>query len=146
MKITLSPRELAMCDMIASMRYWQGCGTDTTIIDKRKGKQDLDLRQNMHSASNSICTWTSSAILEKDSFDFISKDGATIDIKATDRMDGNLVVPKLMHDVYVLAIVDGNTVDLVGYATKEMILKKQARKTLAMVLFGLLTGKNLKTW
>ena len=36
MKITLSPRELAMCDMIASMRFWQGCGTDSTIIDKRK--------------------------------------------------------------------------------------------------------------
>lgn len=144
MKITLSPRELAMCDMIASMRYWQGCGTDSTIIDKRKASRlgftaeySFSKQFNLHLDIISN--------LEKDSFDFISKDGATIDIKATDRKDGNLVVPKLMHDVYVLAIVDGNTVDFVGYATKQMI-EEAGKKDLGNGPVWFVNRKQLKTW
>jgi len=144
MKIPRPPRELAMCDMIASMRFWQGCGTDSTIIDKRKASRlgftaeyafSKQFNLHMDIISN----------LEKDSFDFISSNGATIDIKATDRTDGNLVVPKLMHDVYVLAIVDGNTVDLVGYATKEMI-EKAGKKDLGNGPVWFVDRKDLKRW
>jgi hypothetical protein len=144
MKITLSPRELAMCDMIASMRYWQGCGTDTTIIDKRKASRLGFCAEYAFSKQFNLHLDIISN-LEKDSFDFISKDGATIDIKATDRSDGNLIVPKLLHDVYVLAIVDGRTVDIVGYATKEMI-EEAGRKDLVNGPVWFVNRKELKKW
>ena len=144
MKITLSPRELAMCDIIASMRYWQGCGTDTTIIDKRIASRIGFTAEYAFSKQFNLHLDIISN-LEKDSFDFISKDGATIDIKATYTKHGNLVVPKLMHDVYVLAIVDGNTVDLVGYATKEMI-EKAGKKDLGNGPVWFVDRKDLKRW
>ena len=144
MKITLSPRELAMCDMIASMRYWQGCGTDTTIIDKRKASRLGFCAEYAFSKQFNLHLDIISN-LQKDSFDFISKDGATIDIKATDRSDGNLIVPKLLHDVYVLAIVDGRTVDIVGYATKEMI-EEAGRKDLVNGPVWFVNRKELKKW
>ena len=144
MKITLSPRELAMCDMIASMRYWQGCGTDSTIIDKRKASR-LGFTAEYAFSKQFNLHLDIISNLEKDSFDFISKDGATIDIKSTDRMDGNLVVPKLMHDVYVLAIVDGSTVDLVGYASKQMI-EEAGKKDLGNGPVWFVSRKDLKTW
>ena len=144
MKITLSQRQLAMCDMIASMRYWQGCGTDTTIIDKRKASRIGFCAEYAFSKQFNLHLDIISN-LQKDSFDFISKDGSTIDIKATDRSDGNLIVPKLLHDVYVLAIVDGRTVDIVGYATKEMI-EEAGRKDLGNGLVWFVNRKDLKTW
>lgn len=144
MKITLSPRELAMCDMIASMRFWQGCGTDTTIIDKRKASRIGFTSEYAFSKQFNLHLDIISN-LEKDSFDFISKDGATIDIKATDRSDGNLIVPKLLHDVYVLAIVDGRTVDIVGYATKQMI-EEAGRKDLGNGPVWFVNRKELKKW
>ena len=144
MKITLSPRELAMCDMIASMRYWQGCGTDSTIIDKRKASR-LGFTAEYAFSKQFNLHLDIISNLEKDSFDFISKDGATIDIKSTDLWSGNLVVPKLMHDVYVLAVVDGNTVDLVGYATKQMI-EEAGKKDLGNGPVWFVNRKDLKTW
>ena len=144
MKITLSPRELAMCDMIASMRFWQGCGTDTTIIDKRKASRIGFCAEYAFSKQFNLHLDIISN-LEKDSFDFISKDGATIDIKATDRSDGNLIVPKLLHDVYVLAIVDGSTVDFIGYATKQMI-EEAGKKDLGNGPVWFVSRKDLKTW
>ncbi len=144
MKITLSQRELAMCDMIASMRYWQGCGTDSTIIDKRKASRLGFCAEYAFSKQFNLHLDIISN-LQKDSFDFISKDGATIDIKATDRSDGNLIVPKLLHDVYVLAIVDGRTVDFVGYATKEMI-EEAGRKDLGNGPVWFVNRKELKKW
>jgi len=144
MKITLSQRQLAMCDMIASMRYWQGCGTDTTIIDKRKASRIGFCAEYAFSKQFNLHLDIISN-LQKDSFDFISKDGSTIDIKAIDRSDGNLIVPKLLHDVYVLAIVDGRTVDIVGYATKEMI-EEAGRKDLGNGLVWFVNRKQLKTW
>lgn len=144
MKITLSPRELAMCDMIASMRYWQGCGTDTTIIDKRKASRLGFCAEYAFSKQFNLHLDIISN-LEKYSFDFISKDGSTIDIKATDRSDGNLIVPKLLHDVYVLAIVDGSTVDFIGYATNEMILEA-GKKDLGHGPSWFVNRKELKKW
>jgi len=144
MKITLSPRELATCDMIASMRYWQGCGTDTTIIDKRKASRLGFCAEYAFSKQFNLHLDIISN-LEKDSFDFISKDGATIDIKATDRSDGNLIVPKLLHDVYVLAIVDGRTVDFIGYATKQMI-EEAGKKDLGNGPSWFVNRKELKKW
>ena len=144
MKITLSPRELAMCDMIASMRFWQGCGTDTTIIDKRKASRIGFCAEYAFSKQFNLHPDIISN-LEKDSFDFISKDGATIDIKATDRSDGNLIVPKLLHDVYVLAIVDGSTVDFIGYATNQMI-EETGKKDLGNGPVWFVNRKELKKW
>jgi hypothetical protein len=144
MKITLSQRELAMCDMIASMRYWQGCGTDSTIIDKRKASRIGFTSEYAFSKQFNLHLDIISN-LEKDSFDFISKDGATIDIKATDLWSGNLIVPKLLHDVYVLAIVDGSTVDFIGYATKQMI-EEAGKKDLGNGSVWFVNRKDLKTW
>ena len=61
--------------------------------------------------------------------DFV-RNGKVIDVKATTRPDGNLVSPlsKLGTtdvDVYVLAIVNNNEVDLIGYATREEFLREE---------------------
>jgi hypothetical protein len=49
------------------------------------------------------------------------------------------------HDIYVLAIVDGNAVYLIGYATKQMLLDEGQRD------FGygptyFVNRRDLKTW
>lgn len=61
-------------------------------------------------------------------YDFILPDGRTLDVKGTERVNGNLIVPAmerkpLVADLYALAIVDTNkgTAEFVGYATQEMV-------------------------
>lgn len=144
MKVTLTTREMAICMMMGAFRMWQGAKLDTTIIDKDKASPQGFMAEYAFSKQFNLHL-DIIGNLEKDSFDFISREGATIDIKSTDRKDGNLVVPKLMHDVYVLAIVDGNTVDLVGYATKEMILEA-GKKDLGKGPVWFVNRKELKTW
>ena len=144
MKVTLTTREMAICMMMGALRMWQGAKLDTTIIDKDKASPQGFMAEYAFSKQFNLHLDIISN-LEKDSFDFISKDGATIDIKSTDRTDGNLVVPKLMHDIYVLAIVDGNTVEIVGYATKEMI-EEAGKKDLGNGPVWFVSRKDLKTW
>lgn len=144
MKVTLTDRELAMCDMIAAMRFWQGCNSNTTIIDKRKANRLGFVAEYAFSKQFNLHLDILSN-LDKDSFDFISKDGSTIDIKATDYPDGNLLVKNPQHDIYVFAIVDGSTVYIIGYATKQMLLDEGQRD------FGygptyFVKRKDLKTW
>jgi len=144
MKVTLTNRELAMCDMIAAMRFWQGCGSNTTIIDKRKASRIGFAAEYAFSKQFNLHLDILSN-LDKDSFDFISNDGSTIDIKATDNQKGNLLVEHPKHDIYVFAIVDGSTVYLIGYATKQMLLDEGQRD------FGygptyFVKRKDLKTW
>ena len=144
MTIRLTDRELAMCDMIGAMRFWQGCGTNTNIIDKGKASRIGFCAEYAFSKQFNLHLDILSN-LEKGSYDFISKDGSTIDIKATDYPDGNLLVKKPMHDIYVLAIVDGAIVDILGYATKQMLLDEGQRD------FGygatyFVKRRDLKTW
>ena len=61
--------------------------------------------------------------------DFV-RNGKIIDVKATKRPDGNLITPLAKQgttdvDVYVLAIVQGNVVDLIGYATRDDFLQDE---------------------
>jgi len=144
MKVTLTTREMAICMMMGALRMWQGAKLDTTIIDKDKASPQGFMAEYAFSKQFNL-HMDIIGNLEKDSFDFISKDGATIDIKSTDRKDGNLVVPKLMHDVYVLAIVDGSTVDFIGYATKQMI-EEAGKKDLGNGSVWFVNRKELKKW
>ena len=130
--------------MMGALRMWQGAKLDTTIIDKDKASPQGFMAEYAFSKQFNLHL-DIIGNLEKDSFDFISREGATIDVKSTDLIDGNLVVPKLMHDVYVLAIVDGSTVYLVGYATKEMILEA-GKKDLGKGPVWFVNRKQLKTW
>jgi hypothetical protein len=144
MNVILTDRELAMCDMIAAMRFWQGCSSNTTIIDKRKANGIGFVAEYAFSKQFNLHLDILSS-LDKDSFDFISKDGSTIDIKATENSKGNLLVKNPQHDIYVLAIVDGNAVYLIGYATKQMLLDEGQRD------FGygptyFVKRRDLKTW
>jgi hypothetical protein len=144
MNVILTDKELAMCDMIAAMRFWKGCSSNTTIIDKRKANGIGFVAEYAFSKQFNLHLDILSN-LDKDSFDFISNDGSTIDIKATDYPDGNLLVKNPQHDIYVLAIVDGNVVYLIGYATKQMLLDEGQRD------FGygptyFVKRKDLKTW
>ncbi len=144
MNVILTDKELAMCDMIAAMRFWKGCSSNTTIIDKRKANGIGFVAEYAFSKQFNLHLDILSN-LDKDSFDFISNDGSTIDIKATDYPDGNLLVKNPQHDIYVLAIVDGNVVYLIGYATKQMLLDEGQRD------FGygptyFVKRRNLKTW
>jgi len=144
MKVTLTTREMAICMMMGALRMWQGAKLDTTIIDKDKASPQGFIAEYAFSKKFNL-HMDIIGNLEKDSFDFISRDGATIDIKSTNYLDGNLVFKNLKHDIYVLAIVDGNTVDLVGYATNEMILEA-GKKDLGHGPSWFVSHKDLKTW
>ena len=144
MKVTLTTREMAICMMMGALRMWQGAKLDTTIIDKDKASPQGFMAEYAFSKQFNL-HMDIIGNLEKDSFDFISKDGATIDIKSTNYLDGNLVFKNMKHDIYVLAIVDGNTVDLVGYATNEMILEA-GKKDLGHGPSWFVNRKELKKW
>jgi hypothetical protein len=144
MKVTLTTREMAICMMMGALRMWQGAKLDTTIIDKDKASPQGFMAEYAFSKQFNLHL-DIIGNLEKDSFDFISREGNTIDVKSTDNLDGNLLVKKPMHDIYVLAIVDGSTVYLIGYATKQMLLDEGQRD------FGygptyFVKRRDLKTW
>jgi hypothetical protein len=144
MKVTLTTREMAICMMMGALRMWQGAKLDTTIIDKDKASPQGFMAEYAFSKQFNLHL-DIIGNLEKDSFDFISREGNTIDVKSTDNLDGNLLVKKPMHDIYVLAIVDGSTVYLIGYATKQMLLDEGQRD------FGygptyFVNRRDLKTW
>lgn len=144
MKVTLTTREMAICMMMGALRMWQGAKLDTTIIDKDKASPQGFMAEYAFSKQFNLHL-DIIGNLEKDSFDFISRDGATIDIKSTNYLDGNLIVPKLLHDVYVLAIVDGSTVDFIGYATKQMI-EEAGKKDLGNGPVWFVNRKDLNKW
>jgi hypothetical protein len=144
MKVTLTTREMAICMMMGALRMWQGAKLDTTIIDNDKASPQGFMAEYAFSKQFNLHL-DIIGNLEKDSFDFISREGNTIDVKSTDNLDGNLLVKKPMHDIYVLAIVDGSTVYLIGYATKQMLLDEGQRD------FGygptyFVKRRDLKTW
>lgn len=61
--------------------------------------------------------------------DLIGRNGKKIDVKATRYKTGRLLIHIEKEvtevDIYVLAIVDGNTVDLVGYITAQDAMKEE---------------------
>jgi hypothetical protein len=145
MNVILTDKELAMCDMIAAMRFWKGCSSNTTIIDKRKANGIGFVAEYAFSKQFNLHLDILSS-LDKDSFDFISKDGSTIDIKATDKFERQFIGEESTCMTYMcLAIVDGNAVYLIGYATKQMLLDEGQRD------FGygptyFVKRRDLKTW
>ena len=64
-----------------------------------------------------------------DRFDAIGRTGATIDVKTTDNLSGNLLVPlgkaKDPCDVYVLVVGKFPTYEVKGYARKEEVFKEE---------------------
>ena len=64
--------------------------------------------------------------------DFITRKGNWVDIKATKRPDGRLMVKKhrLTADIYVLAIVntESGAVDFAGWTTKQDIIEHATRE------------------
>ena len=144
MKVTLTTREMAICMMMGALRMWQGAKLDTTIIDKDKASPQGFMAEYAFSKQFNLHL-DIIGNLEKDSFDFISREGNTIDVKSTDILDGNLLVKKPMHDIYVLAIVDGSTVYLIGYATKQMLLD-EGKRDLGHGPTHFVNRRDLKTW
>jgi hypothetical protein len=144
MKVTLTTREMAICMMMGALRMWQGAKLDTTIIDKDKASPQGFMAEYAFSKQFNLHL-DIIGNLEKDSFDFISREGNTIDVKSTDNLDGNLLVKKPMHDIYVLAIVDGSTVYLIGYATKQMLLD-EGKRDLGHGPTYFVNRRDLKTW
>lgn len=67
--------------------------------------------------------------------DDVLPDGRTVDIKSTWRSDGQLVAKansrqQQKHDMFVLAIVQENVVDFVGYATGNELICEETIQSL----------------
>ncbi len=144
MNVILTDKELAMCDMIAAMRFWKGCSSNTTIIDKRKANGIGFVAEYAFSKQFNLHLDILSN-LDKDSFEIISKESNSIKVKRAENWKVNLWGRDPWRDIYVLAIVDGNAVYLIGYATKQMLLDEGQRD------FGygptyFVKRRDLKTW
>lgn len=123
MKITLSPSELSIAHTLAVMRNAANRGNG--ITDRQMGKQDpIEIERDGVAAeiafAKAFNLFPDLTIQpRKGGADVIGRTGSKIDIKATRIPNGRLLVtPKKAGeetDVYVLAIIDGATVDLVGY-------------------------------
>ncbi len=112
---TLTKTEWLMCVNLATVKCLQK--NNDYMYSKKWFTDNLNgvLGEYVYSkVYNLFYDWTSNT--QSGSCDFIDLDGTRIDVKATDNLKGHLIVPakKLNADKYVLAIVNGLEINLVG--------------------------------
>ena len=138
MIVELSDSEYALCHQIAVMRnaISRAAGIKDKVVWKQESKLKIELLGIM--AEVAFCKW---ANLYPD-LDIKPQSGTTdvvyqgwkCDIKATERTDGQLLVSqwkkKESSDVYILGIIDGLSVDFVGYTLADTIMQDSKLKDL----------------
>jgi len=112
---TLTKTEWLMCVNLATVKCLQK--NNDHMYSKKWFTDNLNgvLGEYVYSkVYNLFYDWTSNT--QSGSCDFVDRHGTRIDVKATDNQKGHLIVPanKLNADKYVLAIVNGLEVHLVG--------------------------------
>tara|TARA_R110001632_G_scaffold97672_1_gene204268 strand:+ start:3866 stop:4330 length:465 start_codon:yes stop_codon:yes gene_type:complete len=130
-KITLKPSEMAVCRIIGSMRSLVARGNN--IKDIKVGKQDGSLADiqgfiaEYAFAKKYNCFFDLGLEPRSGSADG-TINGDRYDIKSTTYQSGKLLASlKVNPDVdrYVLAIVDKNTVSLIGWAYKTELINEE---------------------
>ena len=129
--ITLSDAEMLVCKMLGGMR---------SIVGKTSGVKDAkvsDLPRLQVDEDGMIGEYAFCKLMNvfpdivpgprSGSFDCVLK-GKRIDVKSTRYKNGNLLATMKENpdvDVYVLALIEGNTVSFPGYASIEALIKPE---------------------
>lgn len=133
MIIHMTPSESAIAQMLAVMR--NTTARQNGVKDKQMGKQnpieiDRDGIISEMAFGKAFNLYPDLSVYpRKGGADLISRNKKKIDVKATRYRTGNLVIhidkPVDEVDIYVLAIVDGDDVDLIGYIQSEVAISQE---------------------
>lgn len=127
MKVQMEPAEVAIAEMLAVMRNAANRGNH--VADKQKGDQNpIQIERDGVLAEmafgKAYNLWPDFSIMPRHGgADLTGKTGKTIDVKATRYKSGRLLIHTDKEpgavDLYVLAIVEDSTIDLVGYIESD---------------------------
>lgn len=133
MIVNMSPPEAAIAQVLAVMR--NTTARQNGVTDKQMGKQDpIEIDRDgilaemaFGKAFNLYPDLT--VYPRKGGADLIGRTGKKIDVKATRYKMGRLVIhidkPVDEVDIYVLAIVSGDDVDLIGYIESDKAIRQE---------------------
>jgi len=135
----LNVLELAIAAMIATIR--QGTNEAAGVENRRDGAtpgEEWDTHWRGAKAEIAFAQLYNLApdltyMPRRGGVDFHTNAGTTVDVKSTDRPEGNLIARNDAPGeaaVYVLALVDGSDVTLKGYAMAEELFDRSNMRTL----------------
>lgn len=137
MKVKLEKHELEICKNIAKLRN-EANRKFNVINAKRCDLNDDEINTIGFIAEFAFCKKFNlfpdfDIIPRSGTCDGKTKNGTRYDIKATNRLNGNLIATSKINkdvDVYILAIVNDNEVDFVGWVNKDEFIKDSNLKNL----------------
>lgn len=138
MIISMTPSETAIAQVLAVMRNTNA--RHNNVADKQVSKQspieiDRDGVLSEMAFGKAFNLYPDLAVKStRSGVDLVGKNGNRIDVKSTRYKAGRLIIhidkPLDEVDIYALAIVDGDNVDLVGYIKATDAMKKENIKDL----------------
>lgn len=138
MIVELNDTEMLICTQIAMMRNQiaRAAGVKDKLLWKDGNKLHIETIGVM--AELAFCKWANIYpeldVKNQSGTTDVIYQGWKCDIKATNRKDGRLMVSqwkkKESSDVYILGIIDGNSVDFAGYALTDDIMQEANLKDL----------------
>lgn len=130
MLVKLSDFEISIASFVAAGR--QRVARDNGVIDKKVCNQDnlqvdIDGMIGELAFGKAFNLWPDLDVRpQSGTYDFLSKQGSKIDVKSTRHKTGKLLVNVKKKpdsaDIYVLAVIDGNKVNIAGYMKTEEIM------------------------
>ena len=131
MKIKLAADEITVCQMLGRMRSL--IARNSGVKDAKIGDQDgaeADVLGVMaeYAFAKKFNTFPDLGLTPRSGSADGVLNGKRYDIKSTTYKTGRLLSTMKVNpdvDIYVLAVVDGNEVDLVGWAKKEELIKDE---------------------
>ena len=132
MIVTLQPDEIQICQMIGRMRSLIARGNG--VRDAKMGDQDgseadvMGFMAEYGFAKKMNCFPDLGLTPRSGSADGKMKSGKRYDVKSSDHRKARLLSTKKVNpdvDIYVLCVVNGNTLDFKGWASKEDLIKEE---------------------
>jgi hypothetical protein len=151
-KVKLSNSEIAVCQMIGNMRHIASRASST--VDRQMGNQgSLDIDQHGVIGEYAFCKYWNihldmDIMARSGSYD-CKLNGKRIDIKSTNYLSGRLIATAKDNpdvDIYVLAIIDGNTVNFPGWMDKDNFITDENLTDLGHGPTYALGQDKLKAW
>jgi hypothetical protein len=138
MIVELNDTEVLICTQVAMMRNQiaRAAGVKDKLVWKEGNKLRIETIGVM--AELAFCKWANIYpeldVKNQSGTTDVIYQGWKCDIKATERADGQLMVSqwkkKESSDVYILGIIDANSVDFSGYALTDDIMQEANLKDL----------------
>ncbi len=137
MVVELDPNEVELCEYIGELRSSiarQNNVRDAKIGDHDGVSADIQGFKAEYAFAKQNNLFTDLGLSPRSgSADGVTKNGSRYDIKSTSHRYGNLLSTLKVNqdiDIYVLAFVDKNKIEFIGWATKEELINKKNIKNL----------------